>query len=169
MKTVIHNKPDKNIPIHTSLEKKKILIHDTNKVLFFEVDKTNVATLVVPTFSSEGEFRESATFMKPFIKEDMLQMVYQTVTYSKILRYISSKLKKVYEKVDRNYFSYYHEFTKEEEKLILEYALKEEINAYMLSFLEIQNLESNKNFRFDEDLVHACSELENEIKRYVKR
>lgn len=169
MKKVILNKRDKNIPIHTIIEKKKVLFHDAKKVLFFERTRHNNTYLFLPTFTEGAEFRKKAIFMQSFIDNDKLEPFYETINYFKFFECDNNSLKPLYEKQIRIFESCYHEFTDEEIHLILDCCFKERLKAHMLSFDEIRNMELRKKFYFDFSDVEVCNELESEIKKYVKR
>ncbi len=169
MKEVIINKPKKNIPIHTVIEKKKVLFHDTKKVLFFEKNRNGKTTILLPTFASEYDFRENASFMKQFVNERELVELCQAISYSEFFKCNNNSLIPLYEKQIRTFFAYYHEFTSEEINTILDFCVSEQLKAHMLSFDEIRNLKLRHDFYFDPINISVSNDLEVKIKEYVKR
>lgn len=164
MNKIYLNRPIKGISVKGEIIKEKIIIHNTDKILFFKSNSRN-DEFFIPRMSNESLFEG---FIEKFVVACEEEPFFESIKYEPRFESVNSSLKKIYYEYIRRYFSCYMEF---DEKLIGEisdFAFEANLEPHLFTFEEVKNLDKNKSIKFDYSIPDVVNVLDQKIKKYVR-
>jgi len=149
------------------VKNKYIVYNEDYKILVFMAYYKSKIKIFVPGTTSldnfENEFESS---IRKILLTDDIVFLQRDIANMPVLESYNYKLKKSSLQMVRNYYSCYREFSKEDDKQIMELCYKYRYKPYFLTIDELKGIIKNRPYHIDIDcsMYQSLDELDKRLK-----